>query len=69
MSDWDLLVVVPDDTSDEDLAPLVPWRLQRESGVRADVIPCRLRDFLSEADTVNTLAYSVRREGIRIDGG
>ena len=38
-SDWDVFVVVPDWTSDEDLDPLRAWRLQREAGIPADVIP------------------------------
>ncbi|WP_346660328.1 nucleotidyltransferase domain-containing protein [Nannocystis pusilla] len=30
-SDWDLLVVVPDDTPDDELDPLVAWQLRKES--------------------------------------
>jgi len=40
-SDWDLLVVVPDSTDEGDLDPLTAWRLQKGSGVHADVIPCK----------------------------
>ena len=65
-SDWDLVVVVPDDTEEQDLGPLVAWRLQRGSGVYADVIPCRASEFLSDCTTVNTLAYTVAREGVLI---
>ncbi|MFY0535498.1 nucleotidyltransferase domain-containing protein [Nannocystis pusilla] len=42
-SDWDLLVVVPDATPDDDLDPLVGWQIRKESRVRADLIPCRER--------------------------
>lgn len=65
-SDWDLFVVVPDETDERDLSPLVAWRLQRGSGVHADVIPCRASDFRSACDTVNTLSYVVAHEGVLI---
>ncbi len=66
-SDWDILVVLPDDVEEDDLSPLVAWRLQKGSGVHADVIPCRASDFRADADTVNTLAYSASHEGLRVD--
>src|SRR5262245_28165558 len=52
-SDWDLFVVVSDDADERDLDPRVAWRLQRGSGVYADVIPCRATDFQNARDTVN----------------
>ncbi len=63
-SDWDLLVVVPDDTDERDLDPVVAWRLQRGSGVYADVVPCWAREYREDQGTVNTLAYEVAREGV-----
>jgi predicted nucleotidyltransferase len=66
-SDWDLFVVVPDDTVDEQLDLLFLWRLQRGSGVPADVIACRASEFRDACDTVNTLSYVVANEGVRID--
>jgi predicted nucleotidyltransferase len=65
-SDWDLLVVVPDDTKESDLDPLIAWRLQKGSGVYADVIPCRVAEFRDDVDTVNTLSYAVVTEGVLI---
>jgi predicted nucleotidyltransferase len=65
-SDWDLLVVVPDEVSDEEIDPLVVWRLKRESGVRADVIMCRLQEFLEDYRTVNTLEYEAATRGVLI---
>jgi uncharacterized protein len=65
-SDWDLFVVVPDETDDHDPDPRVAWRLQRGSGVHADVIACRATDFRNARDTVNTLSYVVAREGVLI---
>ena len=44
-SDWDLLVVVPDDTEDTRLDPVQAWRLHKGSGVYADVIPYRQAVF------------------------
>jgi predicted nucleotidyltransferase len=63
-SDWDLFVVVPDDTDERELDPMTAWRLQQGSGVAADVIPCRLSDFRNASDTVNTLSYVVASEGV-----
>lgn len=65
-SDWDLFIVVPDDTDERDLDPVVAWRLQRGSGVHADVIPCRATEFREARDTVNTLSYVVAGEGVLI---
>jgi len=65
-SDWDILVVVPDDTDERDLDPVVAWRLQRGSGVYADVVPCWAHEYREDQDTVNTLAYEVAREGVLI---
>jgi predicted nucleotidyltransferase len=65
-SDWDLLVVVPDGIDDAELDPLVGWRLQRSSGVRADVFPCRSTDFREDRDTPNTLAYDAAVDGLLI---
>jgi predicted nucleotidyltransferase len=66
-SDWDLFVVVPDDTGEEQLDLLFLWRLKRGSGVPADVIACRASEFRDACDTVNTLSYVVANEGVRID--
>ncbi|MFO0590341.1 MAG: nucleotidyltransferase domain-containing protein [Polyangiaceae bacterium] len=67
-SDWDLFVVVPDDTNDSDMDLRTAFRLQRGSGVRADVIPCRASDFREARDTVNTLSYVVANGGVLIRG-
>lgn len=66
-SDWDLFVVVPDDTADEKLEPLFLWKLTKGHGPRADVIACRASEFEAARDTVNTLAYVAANEGVRID--
>jgi predicted nucleotidyltransferase len=65
-SDWDLLVVVPDDLGDAELDPVIGWRLQRSSGVRADVIPCRASEFVEARTTPNTLAFEAVASGVLI---
>lgn len=65
-SDWDLLVVLSDDSDDSELDPVTAWRVQRGSGVYADVIPCRASEFREDLCTVNTVFYSVGKEGVLI---
>lgn len=62
-SDWDLLVVVPDHVPDEECSPLAAWRLQRHSGVYADIITCRPDELREDWCTVNTIPYIVAHEG------
>jgi uncharacterized protein len=66
-SDWDLFVVVPDDTCDELLDLRTLWRLTRGAGVPVDLVACRASEFQEACDTVNTLSYVVATEGVRID--
>ncbi len=65
MSDWDLLVVVPDDEADVD-DPLAAWRLQKESGVSSDLVLCRAADFSEDRNTPNTLAFEAAHGGVLI---
>ena len=65
-SDWDLLVVVSDDLGDDAVDPIVRWKMRKESGVRADIFPCRASEFREDADTPNTLAYEVATAGVLI---
>lgn len=65
-SDWDLLVVVPDSTDEDDLDLIDAWQLQRGLGVRADVIPMRASDYRNLVDTPNSLPFEVAREGYMI---
>ncbi len=66
-SDWDLLVVAPDDTDAGLLDPREVWRRTRGAGVAADVFVYRRSEFGEDRDTVNTLAHEVAREGLRLD--
>lgn len=64
-SDWDLLVVVPDELTDDAVDdPMIGWRLQKGSGVYADVIACRMIDFESARRTPNTLAFEAATNGV-----
>ncbi len=63
-SDWDLLAVLPDDAGDDALDPLVSWRLRKDAGVYADILPCLSRDFREDRTTPNTLAYEAATEGV-----
>jgi predicted nucleotidyltransferase len=65
-SDWDFLVVVPDESAEEALDPMTAWRTQKDSGVVADVIVCTESDFRDDRETVNTIGYVVAREGVRV---
>jgi predicted nucleotidyltransferase len=64
-SDWDILVVVPE-ASLVPADPLVPWRLRRDTGVRADVIVYSSREFEAERDVPNTLAYEATSAGVAL---
>lgn len=63
-SDWDILVVVPEASVPAD--PLVPWRLTRDTGVRADVIVYASPQFEAERDVPNTLAYEAASAGVAL---
>lgn len=62
-SDWDLLVVVPDDADESILDPVSAWRLRKASSVRADLVPCRMSDFEEDSSTPNTLAFEAAMRG------
>jgi predicted nucleotidyltransferase len=64
-SDWDILVVVDDAAPDAVLDPTVGWRLQRGSGVHADIVCYRAAEFAAEAHVRNTLAHEVVSHGGR----
>lgn len=54
-SDYDLLVVLPDDASAEQLDVARAWWLGSRAGVSADIIPCTWSEFEDEKDIVDTL--------------
>lgn len=62
-SDWDLLAVVDDDTPDRMFAPDFVWQTLGLDGYRADVLLLSAEEFREDANTPNTLAWPVTREG------
>jgi len=66
-SDWDLLVVVPDDLAPPGFDnPMTVWKLKQGTGVRADVFLCRASEFEDDRRTHNTIAYDAAVEGVQI---
>jgi predicted nucleotidyltransferase len=63
-SDWDFLVVVPDETRETDLEPAITWEIRVRGGVAADLVPCRASDFSLARDVVNTLSYEATHHGV-----
>jgi uncharacterized protein len=66
-SDWDLLVVIPDELAPDGFDdPMTVWNLKRGTGVRADVLVCRASEFDEDRGTHNTIAYDAAVEGVRV---
>ena len=67
-SDYDLLVVVPDDTPPERLSLVAAYDTVRPSHVPADVFPCRHSVFEARKNEIGTLPYTAWIQGIRVYG-
>jgi len=67
-SDYDLLVVVPDETPAERLSLVAAYRTVRPAHVAADVFPCRRSVFDRRKGEVGTLPFAAWTEGRRIYG-
>ena len=66
-SDWDLLLVIPDDRADAIESDIhLAYRLRRATEADADVVACSATDFRLDADVPNTLGYEVARTGRRV---
>ena len=65
-SDWDLLVVVSDDATDDDLDVVRAWQAVRDLRIPADVIPVRRSEFEEARDHAGTLARTVVGEGMQV---
>jgi predicted nucleotidyltransferase len=66
-SDWDLLVVVPDELAPVGFDdPMTVWNVKQGTGVRADVLVCRASEFDEDRGTHNTIAYDAAVEGVRL---
>ena len=67
-SDFDLLVIVSDDTPRDKIRLTSTYRLARGSGVPADVIACRRQWFERNREQVGTLGYKAVHEGRLVYG-
>jgi len=66
-SDWDLLVVVPDDLAPPGFDnPMTVWKMKQGTGVRADVLLCRTSELEDDRRTHNTIAYDAAVEGVQL---
>jgi len=66
-SDWDLLVVLPDEVSDEQMfVDNPPSKFCRITKLNADIIYCNETEFSESASVPNTLAYEVAHTGVEI---
>jgi uncharacterized protein len=66
-SDWDLLVILPDDLPEDEDEPVRLWRLGRDAGLVADVLAERETEAREARAVQSTLMYQVGLEGVRID--
>ncbi|MEQ9643674.1 MAG: nucleotidyltransferase domain-containing protein [Alphaproteobacteria bacterium] len=67
-SDYDLLVVVPDETPADRLRPQNVYRLARDVRVAADIVTCRASGFERCRDAVGTLSYEAAHFGRLVHG-
>ena len=63
-SDWDLLVVVPDDLPEREYDWRAAWEVRNGTGVSADVIGCSASDFRDAREIANTLSYEATHFGV-----
>jgi uncharacterized protein len=68
-SDYDLLVIVPDDFPRERLAPMATDAVAAKAGIAADIVPCRRSRFEDTKDEVGTLSYEATNFGRLVYGG
>src|SRR5271167_333468 len=67
-SDWDSLVVVPDDTPAKRLTVLAGYEAVRGTGVTADVVPTRRSRFEVLKEQVGSLSYAAWHRGRLVYG-
>ncbi|HEX9555443.1 MAG TPA: nucleotidyltransferase domain-containing protein [Reyranella sp.] len=67
-SDYDLLVIVPDDAPAERSSLSATARVARDPGVPLDIVPCRRSVFERKRHDIGTLSYLAAHEGRLIYG-
>lgn len=65
-SDWDFLVVVPDDVAPRDLDPMEIYRAKKDTGVPSDVVLFTQSEFIDDRNTTNTLPYEISIRGVLV---
>ena len=65
-SDWDVLVVLPDDADESLLDPLLGFETQQGSGVYADVLCSFETEFLQDASVANSRTREILDHAVRI---
>ena len=63
-SDWDLLVIVDDDTPREKRTLRAGFEATRAYGRAADVVPIRAACFAARKGVVNSLSWTADQEGV-----
>ena len=63
-SDWDVLVIVPDDVQEKDRDYAAIWDARRGSEVPVDLVVFTRAEFLDDHDVTNTLPYEVSVAGV-----
>jgi predicted nucleotidyltransferase len=67
-SDYDLLVIVPDDAPKERRSMATAFEASRQSRVPADIIPCSRTGFERYKNSVGTLCYEANHFGVQVYG-
>ncbi|WP_448207888.1 nucleotidyltransferase domain-containing protein [Azospirillum sp. sgz302134] len=67
-SDYDLLVVMPDDAPKEKRAARRAYEAKIGTGIPADIVPCTRTGFERAKDMVGTLSYEANHFGVRVYG-
>ncbi|MBU2602342.1 MAG: nucleotidyltransferase domain-containing protein [Actinobacteria bacterium] len=67
--DYDLLVVVPDDSDADRAASRLGYQALRGTGVAADVVVWRRSSFERRAHVRTSLPYAALHEGVVLHGG
>ncbi len=65
-SDWDLLVVLPDDVPPARLDLVEAWRAVKDLRMPVDVVPCTRTEFDIERDEFDTLPRAAFLRGRRL---
>ena len=65
-SDYDLLVVLPDDVDANAFDPVRSWQIGRDVRVPADIVPCTHAEFVEDQGEIDTLARAAVTRGRRL---